>query len=59
MDVSAESTPVSTNTTTSCSSAAAAQLVNYENMMVRVPNPKRKLKRQKDSSDSKSFEWVV
>lgn len=37
-------------------SSSTAKLINYENVMVRVPNPKRKLKRQKDNSDSKSFE---
>uniref|UniRef100_A0A336M747 CSON011247 protein n=1 Tax=Culicoides sonorensis TaxID=179676 RepID=A0A336M747_CULSO len=51
MNLSADSTALSTP-----SSSAAAKLVNYENVMVRVPNPKRKLKRQKDNSDSKSFE---
>ncbi|XP_063706321.1 ankyrin repeat and sterile alpha motif domain-containing protein 1B [Culicoides brevitarsis] len=51
MNLSADSTAMSTP-----SSSAAAKLINYENMMVRVPNPKRKLKRQKDNSDSKSFE---
>lgn len=50
MNISADST--ATNTP----SSSAAKLVNYENVTVRVPNPKRKLKRQKDNSDSKSFE---